>query len=567
MRAELKRFLFGLGVAILLLTGDSLRAIGQGAFVPFNDYSYHLLDRYSILNKSVTPFFTGFKPIQRNSIIDLNFLGNGGSAATMDPMHYSYFTLDNLTERNRLGESAEVFWRRFYQNDHAFYAFRDGSSFFQIDPVLGFSGGKADDRMPFQNTRGFTLRGSIDGKIGFYSYITENQIRFPEYYREFVDARSAIPGYGFYKPFGDGAYDFFNARGYVTFSPVKPVQVLFGHDKLFVGNGYRSLIWSDHGKEHLMLRLQTQIGKIRYYNVFSELADLDYLSGSGDGIQKKYSAFHYLGLDLKPGVFNLGFFEQILFQRLDSSGLSRGYDVNYLNPIIFYRAIEHGLNSSDNAILGMDFKWNIRNRYSVYGQLVLDEFVKKEMFDRSGWWANKWAVQTGAKWINAFNVKNLDMQLEANWVRPYTYSHSSEGITATHYNQALAHPLGANFSEQLLVVRYQPLPKWNARFLIMNANRGRDSSAFGLFNYGSDITRNYSPANRPRERGIHIGDGVSEHLQIFDMLVSYQFFHNAFWDVRFIYRRSDSGGALNDSNTMFFSTGLRLNLDLTRYDF
>ena len=72
---------------------------------------------------------------------------------------------------------------------------------------------------------------------------------------------------------------------------------------------------------------------------------------------RKYSALHHLSINLGKN-FTLGLFENIIFERNDTTE-SGGYEVDYLNPIIFYRAVEHGLNSSDNVMLGMDWKWNL----------------------------------------------------------------------------------------------------------------------------------------------------------------------------------------------------------------
>jgi hypothetical protein len=58
-------------------------------------------------------------------------------------------------------------------------------------------------------------------------------------------------------------------------------------------------------------------------------------------------------------------------------------------------------------------------------------------------------LQLGAKYINALGIKNLDLQLEYNRVRPFTYSHRDSVANYTHYNQPMAHPLGANFSETI----------------------------------------------------------------------------------------------------------------------
>ena len=57
------------------------------------------------------------------------------------------------------------------------------------------------------------------------------------------------------------------------------------------------------------------------------------------------------------------------------------------------------------------------------------------------------AYKLGGKYFDAFTVKNLDLQGEMNMVRPYTYTHYDSTANYTHYNQPLAHPLGAGFAE------------------------------------------------------------------------------------------------------------------------
>ena len=95
----------------------------------------------------------------------------------------------------------------------------------------------------------------------------------------------------------------------------------------------------------------------------------------------------------------------------------------------------------------------------MYGQLLLDEFKLSEVRAGDGWWGNKFGFQLGGKYIDAFNIKNLDLQLEHNRVRPFTYSHGDSVANYTHYNMPLAHPLGANFQEVIGIARYQPAPK------------------------------------------------------------------------------------------------------------
>ena len=69
---------------------------------------------------------------------------------------------------------------------------------------------------------------------------------------------------------------------------------------------------------------------------------------------------------------------------------NRGFDVNYLNPIIFYRAIEFSTGSrAGNALIGLSGKYKVSNKVNVYGQLIIDEFSSKDIFGGKKSWKNK----------------------------------------------------------------------------------------------------------------------------------------------------------------------------------
>ena len=169
--------------------------------------------------------------------------------------------------------------------------------------------------------------------------------------------------------------------------------------------------------------------------------------------RKKYLALHHLSLDVTPNL-NIGVFESEIAGRP-----GRGSELQYLNPIIFYRAMEQQIGSADNALLGLDFKWNILHTAQLYGQVVLDEFKLSEIRAGKGWWSNKQAIQVGGKYVDVAGIRNLDLQAELNYIRPYTYQHASLYTAYTHYMQPLAHPMGANLTEVLGVLSYQPLPR------------------------------------------------------------------------------------------------------------
>ncbi len=568
----MNRLCYSLIMTMFPILGSIIEVHAQGGMIPFSDNTYQLIDRYSIRSSIPLNYYSGIRPYARDVITPwIETVSENEELNDRDRYNLRFLLRDNgeFFSDPTLFDQKGI-WNTFYRRENAFWHGHDSTFDIVLNPVMSFGAGSAsgsDNVAFYQNTRGFQLRGQIAGKVGFYTYLTENQMLLPRPQRELISNEIAIPGYGFYKAFGDSAYDFFNARGYINFSPIEQIRIQFGHDKLFFGNGYRSLIWGDHMKENLFLRLHTNFGRVHYTNVFSQLDDLQFISGTGDGIRKKFSAFHYLGLNLLQGKLNVGVFENIIFSNQDSTGRSSGYEINYLNPIIFYRAVEHGLNSRDNAMLGLDWKWNFLRGYSFYGQVVLDEFTAKEMFGSTGWWGNKWATQLGIRFIDLLNVSNLDLQTEMNIVRPYTYGYSSTDHSATHYNQPIAHPLGANFKEFVAIGRYQILPNLNFRLSYIHATRGLDSSSTASTTFGGQVNTPYSAQSRPKDTGIAIGDGVREALDIIDAQLSFQLFHNGFVDLRYVQRIRDVEAPLKSSDLNLFYVGFRMNIDPGRFDY
>jgi hypothetical protein len=158
---------------------------------------------------------------------------------------------------------------------------------------------------------------------------------------------------------------------------------------------------------------------------------------------------------------------------------------------------------------GWTFKANVGHTVQFYGQLLIDEFILHQILHYSdGYWANKQGIQLGFKYINAFAVKNLDLQFETNIVRPFSYQHDDSIDNYSHYNQPLAHPLGANFAEFIAIARYQPTYKWNLEGKIIYYKQGLDSAGV---NFGSNIFENYN--TRPRDYGFQIGSGIPANVR------------------------------------------------------
>src|SRR5215203_3669293 len=504
----------------------------------------------SILN------FSKIKPYSRKQIIPhLSRIDSLVSLSKVDEYNRYTAMLSNLewATGNRTNYASKRPWgKSFYQTPANLFEVNKEDFTLIINPVIQFVAAKENDndQTLFLNSRGVSLRGRIANKIGFAAYLTENQERDPLYVQQFVNERKAVPGAGYYKEFKTTGYDYFDARGYFTFNATKYIDISFGYDKNFIGNGHRSLFLSDFSNNTLFLKLNTRIWKLHYQNLFMELQATE-PRGGDRLLAKKYAVMHHLDAAVTKWL-NIGLFEGVIFGRKDH------FEFGYLNPIIFYRSIEQQNGSFDNSVIGLDAKANVAHKFQFYTQLLIDEFVLSEIKDDRGWWGNKWALQVGAKYIDAFNIKNLDLQIEANRVRPFTYSHGDSVANYTHYNQPLAHPVGANFQEVIGIARYQPADKWYLQAKAIYYMQGKDT---GNLNFGSNIFLPNSPLYRHGDYGFDVGDAISGKTALASMLVSYQWKPNLFFELSAVIRK-ESETAISpakSSSTIYF--GIRWNVN------
>lgn len=547
-----------------------LEIFSQSANISINRDYYHLIDRYEIMSGQFSQNFHGHvKPLQRKDVagfIDSLFAEESymKELNSRDLFNLQFLANDNWEwSVSDSSDSKKPFLKYIYRKKPDFLNVDKGDFDLHVNPVIYFSAGKESesDISTYINTRGVDLRGSISKRLGFYSFISTTQAVYPKYVRDWTAKNGVVPNEGFWKKFKDNGVDYFTAKGYVSFELVKKyVNAQFGFDQSFTGSGHRSFIVSDFSPGYTYLKFNTKIWRINYTNLFAQTyADQEFsATGSLDGkYPKKFFASHHLSINITDN-FNLGLFESVVIG--DST---ERFDISYLNPVIFYRALEHQGGSSENVIVGMDAKWNIGHSLSLYGQFVLDEFFLKEIKAGNGWWANKFASQLGLKYINAFSIDNLDLQMEYNMARPYMHAHRDIYTNYAHYRQPLGHTLGGNFNEVVGILRYQPLNRLFLTAQLNIANYGDDEDE--EISWGKNVMKSYEL--RPMEYDHKIGQGVETKLLYGDVTITYMWKHNLFFDLRGIYRKLDSQLAERNSKTSYVSASMRWNIGRKIHDF
>ena len=500
---------------------------------------------------------------------EMNALGTNSHTAAK-PFVYSdvarYYDIKAETES--LKKDTDSWLGRKLFNEH-FVEVQGKDYWFTVDPFFDLQVGKdgeADFSSTYNNTRGIYIQAGLGKRLNLTTSIYESQGRFADYYNQYAESLKAygpdpaiIPGRGIAKRFKDNSYDYPVAEAYLSYTPTDFLNVQFGHGKNFIGDGYRSLFQSDVASPYPFLKLNTTFWKIKYTSTWMWLKDVRPEVVVDDAFLTKYMANHYLSWNVSKRL-NVGLFESVMWA--DTNG--RGFDVNYLNPIIFFRAIEFETGQgAGNAILGLSSKYKWNNKVNLYGQFILDEFSLGDVKAGEKSWKNKFGFQLGAKYFNAFKIDNLLLQAEYNRVRPYTYSHNTQILNYGHFNQPMAHLWGANFRELVLIGRYN-YKRWNADAKFIIGQRGFDfNTDEDSFSYGGDIYRNYNDRNA--DTGIEIGQGNKTNSFMAEIEAGYLLnpATNLKVFTNIIYRdfNPDAITATTmDSNTLWFSVGVRTDL-------
>ena len=539
----------------------------QTTYLPKGSEELHLIDRLETFSGKLQPFTTSNLGFSRKEAARFFEGEQKNTLLFHQPINsIDFYNLENSISINSEwietvdGEDAAIPSKRpilkyFYRTPSDFIHVNTPSFFLVVNPIIYTEGivEKNDKGLKYTNVRGAEMRGRLLNKVGFYSQFSDDQERPFSYVNDWAKAHHAFPSMSYYVRKKNN-YDMFMGLGYVDANFLnESLNVTFGYDKHFIGDGIRSLFLSDFGAPSTFLRLRWKLGKWSYQNLFTEgIADHiptdDYLR------PKKYMAFHKLDVQLTNWL-RLGLFESTVIGKSKMT-------VPLFNPIILGNSLISLGDNSCNTGIGFDFKAIALKKFQLYGQSYWDrvDFAKLG----KGSWKNQWAFQLGGKYFNMAGIANLDGQIEWNSARPFTYSGSDIYNNYTHYNQPLAHPLEASFSEWLAQLKYQPIKNLYIETRFAHFKRGVDTSA--LENFGNDI---FKPDNTHlQNEGWSLISGHKVKGIYLNINAAYQINPRIFLEVGYNYlNKAFQNKSKATTTSSAFYGGLRWNFIRRQYDF
>jgi len=509
----------------------------------YQPYSYHFYQKLNNIQYATsTRQHTALKPFVIDSTLRSRYdrlMGNGQAAKQLTWLQRKVFS-EHLIEVN--------------SGDQSFYA--------DILPDLylgrDFAGG---GKNTFLRSIGVQLGGNAGEQFSYHLSAYNNRGVFPNYIHEFIDQSEVIPGQNYGDP-GESVQSWNYLTANLSYTPSKYLNISLAYDKNFIGDGYRSLLLSDVSSNYTALKLTGRLGNVQYMSMWAYMVDPLAPELKANRTRAKWGAFQYLDWNIS-NRFSLGLFQSIIWADRTEEDGHRGFELSYLNPIIFLRPIESSdPGSPDKMHLGLNAKYKVIDNMAIYGQFLLGEFTAKEFFAGNGYIHNKWGAQIGLRGFDAFGIENLNFLGEFNTVRPYTYSHFDPISNYSHFSQPLAHPIGANFREVLGIFNYS-VKRFDMSLQGNYSTYGLDPSDEN--NFGKNIFKSYNDFEN--RYGNKVGQGIKTNLGYLDGRIAYLL--NPKYNLRLelggILRRESNEFGRNTSAMMTF--GLRSSFRNLYYDF
>lgn len=389
-------------------------------------------------------------------------------------------------------------------------------------------------------SNGLRFRGGLGERLGFAFMLMDNHIeRDPGFPPLEVFSESGWP----YRTIrSDVSLDYNENAAYLTYAD-RYVTLMFGRDYNQWGAGKRGqMMLSTNAPLYDQFKVTVRYGRFKYTHLTAFLQYIEPEARRSIKASENLDVFwsgNRLEVYLGRGV-QLGLSESVVYG-------NQSLDPGYLNPLAFYKSIEHFNGDRDNGALGADLAWRVRPGLKVYGELYVDDLTTGKL--GSDWYGNKFGHQAGLFWVDPFRLAGVDLLAEYARIKPYVYSHTVQDYNKyKHYDTMLGHAIGPNSDDWFLRLRYAP-----TRRLRLQVDWERYRHGGNVRNEAGEVIRNVGgDADLPFRNGDNPDavflDGERVERGACGGSVQYELFRHTFLTAQ-LHRVTRGGGG---SETSFF---------------
>ena len=458
-----RRYLHGILFVFVLL--PTLPALPQ--YLPVHPQPNSI---YSFLDEFNLNYNSSIKPISRLHISNLLHEIDTNKLTSRQQKELNFYLKDYNKEKNLN--------KKFKRRLDAFY-YRDSSFSITINPIGGGKAWKNENGFEYHWWNGAEAIASV-GNWGFYASMRDNHLSSALYSPNYLDQNT--PGSNF-KGFSDGKTDFEEIRGGITYS-WKTGNVNLIKDNFEWGSNYNgSNIFS--GRTPAFVHLDFRIKPVSWFEftythgwLNSEVIDSSksfwVSNGYGDTFRQVYHSKF-----LAANMFSFYPVKKLSI----SIGNSVVYDYSnfhpaYLIPFMFYKAVDHSLNSgidNMNSQMFIDISSKNINHLHLYTTLFIDELAIKRIKIKDE--HNFASLKAGLRINNL--IPNVFGGIEYTITNALTFKHYIPTLTYESNKYNLGHYLTDNAKELYLCLGWKPLRTMTIQLSYTDILKGPDHTTLG----------------------------------------------------------------------------------------
>ncbi len=394
-----------------------------------------------------------------------------------------------------------------------------------IKPIAGYQNWSNDHGSVSHRWNGAEAYATVGKNWGFYASLRDNHESRWLNNEAFLNQRQGVP----VKNFGDEGIDYSEMRGGITYAWDWGSIGLIKDHFSWGNNSNGANIFS--GKSPSFAHLSLHLQPVKWFDfhyvhgwLVSEVIDSarTYLFNTS-GQQRVVFHDKYLAANLFTITpferFSVSFGNSIIYSDI-------GVHPAYLIPFLFYKSVDHTLNSTSNYSgqnAQMFFELSSRNikHLHVFTTLFLDEISIERMMKEDEH-SNFYSLKAGLQLSN-FPVKNISFAAEYTRTNPITYQHfiPTTSFASNSYN--LGHYLRDNSDEIYLAVHWKPLRGLRANLSYTHSRHGGNENGEEIL-YGGGISA----------LGLPFMETVIWENNTMQLDVIYEFMHNGFVFIQLI---------------------------------
>jgi len=363
--------------------------------------------------------------------------------------------------------------------------YRDSVFALSVRPVWGITyftnrNGTATHR--WGGLEGF---GYITKNIGLYTSLRDNResqwLSAPEYFVQ----RQGVP----VKGVPDGGVDFSEARGGLMAS-WKWGSVGVIKDHFTWGNSYYgSNIFSGRTPSFAHIKLHLKPVKWFEFNyihgwLVSEVIDSTRSYWDGDTYREVFHS-KYIAANMFTFTpvkhLNISFGNSIIYSDI-------GVQAAYLVPFLFYKSVDHTLNSTanntgQNSQMFFDISSRNLKHLHLFVSVFIDEFSISRVSEKE---AHNFISYKGGFRLSNWPVRNLSLITEYTFTLPMTYQHYISTTTFESNSYNLGHYMRDNSQDLYIALKYKPIRGLTIDAFYNFAQHGNDEK-YGEFVPGDEV--------------------------------------------------------------------------------